>query len=172
MNKYPLLFLCVFFFLNSCASFNSENWPEELPAKQIFTEAYRSDAENQSYHTEDEYLFWIDRFYNGFNLVPGWLGITSGILERVESSQRENIESQMESLGQRIGKEWARNNTIRLINTRSASVWRDALLESLNQGELHDYLDILNQDVDDILSGQLDNDEIYFERYYIDEFDF
>ena len=61
---------------------------------------------------------------------------------------------------------------MRKLNSRSAGVWRDGLIEALNQNDLDAYLDRVNQDVDDLLSGVIDLEEIYFERYYEDEFDF
>lgn len=171
MTIRSLLFIIILLSLSACISFNRDDWPENLPDQELFIQAYQADTVNQALQTEDDYLYWVNRFYNGANLVPGWLGITSGVLERTDKPEYASVKAQMDSLGLRIGKEWARNNQIRLLNTRSASVWRDALLEALNQGELQKYLDILNQDVNDILSEKLDNEEIYFERYYIDEYD-
>jgi hypothetical protein len=75
-------------------------------------------------------------------------------------------------LGRHIGGEWAKHNDVRRLNTRTAAVWRDALLEALRQNDLDAYLLRLEEDVAAMLSGQLGNDAIRFERYYVDEFDF
>jgi hypothetical protein len=170
--KIAILFFCACM-LSACSGFRTgDTWPEELPPQSHFVAAYQADADAQMYQTQDEYLFWVTRFYNGINLVPGWLGITEQVLERLEDPQRSVVEQRLYSLGSRIGIEWPKDNRVRKLNSRSANVWRDGLLEALSRGELDGYLDRVDQDVDDLLSGTLDNDEIYFERYYEDEFDF
>jgi hypothetical protein len=58
------------------------------------------------------------------------------------------------------------------LDTRTAAVWRDALLEALAQDDLDAYLLRLEQDVAALMNGELANDTIRFERYYVDEFDF
>ncbi|MDC0598746.1 hypothetical protein OAP18_02785 [Gammaproteobacteria bacterium] len=147
-------------------------WPENIPSKEYFIAAYQAAEADHEFQTQEDYLYWVLRFYNGLNsVVPGWLGITAQVLDRLEEPQRSVVEARLYALGSRIGTEWPKDNRVRLLNSRSANVWRDALIEALNRDELDSYLDVLEQDVDDLLAGTLDNDEIYFERYYVDEFD-
>src|SRR5690606_37096368 len=126
----------------------------------------------QRVQAEDDYLLWVTRFYTGNGPVPGWLDMTEQVLERLPLEQHANVEARLFELGGRIGMEWAKDNSVRRINTRAAGVWRDALLEALAQDDLDAFLDRLSADVDALLNGTLDGDAIRFERYYVDEFDF
>jgi hypothetical protein len=56
-----------------------------------------------------------------------------------------------------------------LIDTRSASVWRDALIEAISVGDLDNYMLLFESDVSEILAGSLDKEEISFTRYYEEE---
>jgi len=75
-------------------------------------------------------------------------------------------------LGGRIGSEWAKDNNVRVLDTRNAAVWRDALIESLNQNDLDDYITRVEEDVENMYMGNLSREDIYFERYYEDDFEF
>jgi hypothetical protein len=147
-------------------------WPEGIPPQSVFRAEWRQTPANQSLQSEDNYLLWVTRFYEGFSGVPGWLDMTEQVLERLPASEHEWVAARLLELGGRIGREWAKDNAVRVLNTRSAAVWRDALLEALARDELEAYLDRLSQDVDALLAGELTNDLIRFERYYVDEFDF
>lgn len=172
--KLKMTFLTIaFFLLSACSGFQAEDgWPRELPPKTYFIAAYQADSGTQLYQTQEEYMFWVNRFYHGVNIVPGWLGLTEQVLEKLKEPQRSEVQEQLFLLGGRIGAEWPKDNRVRKLNSRSANVWRDALVEALDRDELKEYMARVNQDVDDLLSGKLNNDEIYFERYYEDEFDF
>lgn len=146
-------------------------WPDGIPHRDFFRAEWQASAANQDYQSADEYLLWITRFYEGFNLAPGWLDMTEQVLARLPQAEHEWVTARLFELGGRIGREWAKDNAVRRLNTRSAAVWRDALLEALARDELETYLDRLSGDVDALLSGELDNDVIRFERYYVDEFD-
>ena len=87
------------------------------------------------------------------------------------ADRHEEVRQRLFHLGGRIGSEWAKPNAVRRLNTRNAAVWRDALIESINQGELDDYIDRVETDVESLLAGELSKEDIFFERYYIDEFD-
>jgi hypothetical protein len=148
------------------------DWPAELPARQIFTTVWRSAAVNQTVQSEDDYLLWVRRFYQGYNLVPGWLSMSAQVNERLTPRERAAVARSLRELGSRIGAEWAKDNGVRLVNTRMVAVWRDALLEALAQEDLPAYLERLDADMDAVLNGRLAADEVVFERYYVDEFDF
>lgn len=147
-------------------------WPAELPPRSLFQQQWRADAANRDVQTRADYLMWVLRFYQGYNLVPGWLGMMEQVRSRVPDPQWRSIEPRLWQLGQLIGGEWAKDNSVRKLNTRAAAVWRDALLEALSRQDLDNYLQRLEQDVAALLAGQLDGDSIRFERYYTDEFDF
>jgi len=147
-------------------------WPENAYPRDYFEAAYEEDHLVQTYQTQDDYLLWVTRFYTGYSIAPGWQSLTEQVLERLEEPHRSVVAERLYHLGGRIGSEWAKDNAVRLLNTRNASVWRDALIESLDQGELDDYITRVEEDVESIFAGELDKEDIYFERYYVDEFDF
>jgi len=147
------------------------NWPGELPAAHSFRVAWRADAANRELQTERDYLQWVQRFYQGGNLVPGWLAVSEQVLQRLNAAEKASVSGRLLQLGMRIGSEWAKDNAVRRIHTRTVAVWRDALLEALRREDLEAFLSLLEEDVTALLATQLDADEILFERYYIDEFD-
>jgi hypothetical protein len=148
------------------------NWPATLPPHGQFAEVWQGDAANRELQSLDDYSEWVLRFYQGNNLVPGWLGMTAQLQERIPASEWSAIGERLSSLGAQIAGEWAKENSQRRITTRCASVWRDALQEALSRNDLNPFLLRLQSDVDALLAGSLDADQIRFERYYVDEFDF
>ncbi len=159
--------------LGACTTGEVElSWPNGIPPQSFFRAEWRAATANREYQGEEEYLLWVVRFYEGDTRVPGWIDITVRILERLPESEHAWVAGRLSELGGRIAREWAKDNSVRRLNTRSAAVWRDVLLEALARGELPEYLDRLSDDVDALLAGKLDNDLIRFERYYVDKFDF
>ncbi len=170
MLRIPIL-LALVALLAACTSRAPEpDWPFGIPPREQFSAEWRSSTANHALQSEGEYLVWVARFYEGFSAVPGWLDMTRQVVERLPQAQREHISARLFELGARIGAEWAKDNSVRHVTTRTAAVWRDALLEALARDELDPYLDRLSTDVDALLAGTLDNDVIRFERYYVDEF--
>jgi hypothetical protein len=171
MRPWPALIpVC---FLAACVSIpRVTDLPEHLPPVSWYVAAWQDDSANQQYQSLDEYLVWVRRFYEGFNIAPGWDDLTRQVLERIPASDQEVVSSRLFELGRTISVEWAKSNEERLIDTRNAAVWRDALQEALSQGDLDNYLDRVDADVSAILAGSLAGEEIRFERYYVDEFDF
>lgn len=164
-----LLSLCL---LQACSLLSTDlDWPENAYPREYFEAAFQADAAAQQYQTLDEYLLWITRFYYGNSLTPGWLGLSEQLLERLEEPQRSEVSERLYQLGGRIGSEWAKDNEVRLLNTRNAAVWRDALRESADRGDINEYITQVENDVTAIMAGSLSHEDIYFERYYIDEFD-
>jgi hypothetical protein len=158
--------------LAACATRGPEPaWPEGIPPRSQFSAEWQASVDNHALQSEADYLLWVTRFYEGYTPVPGWLDMTQQVLARLPQQQHAAINARLFELGARIGAEWAKDNAVRRLNTRSAGVWRDALLEALARDELNAYLDLLSADVDALLAGELDNAAIVFERYYVDEFD-
>ncbi|MES2624926.1 MAG: hypothetical protein V4628_06585 [Pseudomonadota bacterium] len=156
--------------VSSCAS-TPPSWPDSLPAVSTFQTNWKADAANQEIQSQDEYLLWVQRFYEGYNTVPGWFDLTTRVLASVPDNDRATVTEQLSALSLRISGEWAKDNSVRRIDTSTVATWRDALQESLSRMELNAYLARLNQDIDSLLAGELSTDDISFERYYTDEFD-
>lgn len=155
-----------------CCASAPVSWPSTLPALSYFQTNWETDAENQQIQTEGEYLLWVQRFYEGFNTVPGWIELETQVLARLPQEERASAAEQLAALGMTISAEWAKDNSVRRIETSTVATWRDALQESLSRMELSSYLMRLSQDTTALLNGSLTADDITFERYYIDEFDF
>lgn len=168
-----LLVLLTVTLLTGCAGFVPElRWPDELPARSYFVRQWQEDSANQQYQDREEYLLWVTRFYQGYNMVPGWLEMKEQVSGRIPAARQDAVREQLMTLGARIGSEWAKNNKVRVINTRCVAVWRDALIESLAQDDLFNYLDRVEEDVEALLAGRLDAEQVRFERYYEDDFEF
>ena len=143
-------------------------WPKELPSQQYFINYYRSNNENRAYQDQEEYLYWVQIFYQGSALAPGWLQLTNQLLEEVVESKKPGYAARMYALGQRVGAEWSLDNRVRRIDTRSASVWNEVLLEAKVLEDLDNFLQRFEADVADILADRLHKDDIAFTRYYAD----
>lgn len=156
--------------LSSCSVFQSSDyWPDRLPPQDFFIESYQADTNNQVYQVQESYLDWVRVFYLGNALSSGWLELTEELVSEAPENKKQQYAELMGFLGQRIGTEWAKDNRVRLIDTRSASVWRDALIEAISVGDLDNYMLRFEADVSEILAGSLDKEEISFTRYYEEE---
>ena len=159
--------------LGGCAMTSGTlSWPDGAYPRQFFVARYEDDPRAQMYQTLDEYLLWVTRFYYGNSLAPGWLSLTEQVDDKVPPDERDEVNDKLFHLGGIIGSEWAKPNAIRRVNTRIAAVWRDALIESINQDDLDGYIARVEADVQSLIAGDLEPEDIYFERYYVDEFDF
>jgi hypothetical protein len=173
LNIRLLFLIPLFLFLGACVLREPvTQWPDGIPARAFFVEQWQQDAVNRDIQPIEDYLLWINRFYQGFNLVPGWLQVIERVSSRVAVEESATVRLQLEGLGRRIGSEWAKDNQVRKLNTRMAAVWRDALIEALAQDDLQAYIARMSQDVEGIMAGALQGDDIQFERYYLDEFSF
>ncbi|MAM71688.1 MAG: hypothetical protein CMP91_11155 [Gammaproteobacteria bacterium] len=148
-------------------------WPSDLPPRQYFVDYYQASPDNHEYQEQDEYLNWVRVFYQGNALSPGWHLLTEELLFESEAARHEEYSLKMANLGRQISAEWAKGNEVRLIDTRCASIWRDALIEAIERDDLDNYIARFENDVNAILGRELDKEEISRERYYeVEEFDF
>lgn len=168
-----VLLLLTLLQLGACRSVEAPSSYDALVGgdEQYFFTAWEGDQANQQLQTRPQYMDWVVRFYNGAGNVPGWSQMTQQVLQRLPVEQQNAIAPRLALLGRRIGAEWAKDNSVRLVDTGAVAAWRDALLEALAQNDLDPYLARLTADLDALLSHQLQADAIRFERYYKDEFD-
>jgi hypothetical protein len=172
MKNKNLFLIMILFCLSGCSLISTDlQWPEPAYPQEYFLAAFRADEATGQYQTEDDYLMWVTRFYDGYSLAPGWLNLTRQVLERLEEPYSSEVSGRLYIIGGIIGSEWAKDNDVRLLDTRNASVWRDALIEALDRNDLDDYMIRVENDVASIMAGELTKEDIFFERYYIDEFD-
>lgn len=159
--------------LPACTIFQTleANWPANVPPRGYFVDVYRQDALNADIQTQDQYLTWVTRFYQGWVLYPrGWNSVTEELLARIEDEDTYGeVKDKMASLGLVICGEWAKNNKTRLINTRHVSIWGHALHKSLENNEILALFERVNTDIEDLLSGKIAANQIAEDRYYSQE---
>lgn len=172
MALRSILACCLVLLLTACASRPPSDWPAGAQPLEYFERSYSADAQNQAFQSQADYLGWVSRFYEGVSPVPGWLEMSRQVLADMEEPARSEVERRLFALGGVIGAEWAKDNNVRRLDSRMANVWRDALIEARAQDDIPGFLTRLESDIDALLAGELSGDDIYFERYYIDEFDF
>ncbi len=175
MPIWKIYFLIVVLSLQSACSvlLPVRSWPPELPSQEYFIDYYQQNEDNHTFQALEDYLYWVQIFYQGNALSPGWFQLTRELLQETDVDRQAFYAEKMQTLGLLISAEWAQNNNIRLIDTRCASVWRDALLEALAQNDLDNYMQRFESDVSAILSGELLKGDIELARYYdVEGFEF
>ncbi len=145
-----------------------ENWPVTMPSRAYFVEAFEADKANKEVQTQQEYLTWIVRFYNGWELYGrGWTKMTNELLEQIDDpAQAKEIKLKVDRIGRQVSAEWAKKSDTRTIYLRHVSIWGNALLESLDRDQALELVTRVNQDVDDLLAHRIKPAVITAERYF------
>ena len=71
---------------------------------------------------------WLRSFYEGSFLIKGWNARTQEILKNVPPDNTGEVQTLLDSLGEKIGHEWAKDNNIRKIDNTLLKQWGDELL--------------------------------------------
>ena len=79
---------------------------------------------------EKEYRDWLKKFYEGSFLISGWNAVKNDLLKRTGPAERKEIESRIDRLGETIGGEWAKDNSIRKIDSDDLRRWSGRLQSS------------------------------------------
>ena len=97
---------------------------------------------------------WFKKFQEGTFLVKGWKGRMKETLKPFSSHERDRLHKHLEMLGERIGREWSRENSVRRIDTNMLQRWGDNLLAAKDGGSeaLVNEIKRLNAEVDKLLS--------------------
>lgn len=151
-----------------------ENWPATMPSRNYFVKAYEADEANKKVQTQQEYLTWIVRFYNGWELYGrGWTKMTNELLEQIDNpAEAKQIKTRVDRIGRLVSAEWAKKSDTRTIYLRHVAIWGNALLESLDRDQALELVTRVNQDVDDLLAHKIKPNTITAERYFpVDEED-
>ena len=77
---------------------------------------------------------WYKKFMDGTFVVKGWKSRQKELLEDLEGSKREDMASLLNDLGKKIGREWAKDNDVRRIDTPMLQHWGDKLVTAKKQG--------------------------------------
>jgi len=163
------IFLC-FAFLTACATQPPQeaNWPADIPSREFFISHYEADLENKAGQDVDEYLMWVIRFYNGWELYRnGWSKVTEDSLYGVtDPALVQEIRSKMGLIGEGIACEWAKNKKDRRILTRHIVVWGNALVESIKRDQELPLINRVLADVNNLLLNHVALDDVKAERYF------
>lgn len=142
-------------------------WPEDLPPLDHYERIYDRDGENQAVQSREDYLKWVVRFYEGWDLhQDGWHATTRDVLHGIDDgADKKRLRDKMAHLGKVISGEWAKNSGSRRIRSRQLSIWGQALLTSMNRGKEENLVDQVTRDVNSLLAGDLRPSQIKLERY-------
>jgi hypothetical protein len=154
-------------FLAGCmSSAILEQWPEQIPQQSYFKQLYREDGSNKVRQSEVEYLVWVARFYEGWEMMPiGWQDISESVLVDLEPMQYRTIDGHLERIGAQISGEWAKDNEVRQIDSRMLSLWAGVMQAEYSAEYRIAAVEVIARDVDGILSGSLPVAQITEDRY-------
>ncbi len=97
---------------------------------------------------------WYRKFQEGTFLIRGWQSRKKEILETVPTPQKKKVDALLDGLGEKIGKEWAKDRSVRRIDTPTLQHWGEKLRKSRKKGADTLVAEIRNLDteVDDMLA--------------------
>lgn len=97
---------------------------------------------------------WYRKFQKGTFLIKGWQSRQKEILGAIPETEKEAIGDVLGQLGEKIGKEWAKNRHVRLIDTPMLQKWGNRLSQSQARGsdELIAEIRKIDRKVDEMLA--------------------
>lgn len=164
--RLPLILTCLLT-LAACASSRVlTDWPQSVPEQDLFLQAYQQDLDNQARQTDVEYLTWIVRFYEGWEMMAtGWNDMTPVVLSDLNAQQAELVADMRDNLGVLIAAEWAKDNDVRIIDTAMLSLWGGVMVAALEPEVRIDAIELITDDVERLLAGELAPARINDDRY-------
>ncbi|OGT84963.1 MAG: hypothetical protein A3H91_01890 [Gammaproteobacteria bacterium RIFCSPLOWO2_02_FULL_61_13] len=160
--------LAVFVALQGCSApvREADAWPAQLPARQYFVQNYESDAKNAAVQTQDQYLAWVRRFYEGSEIYAwGFLDLESLVLDGLDGESARSLKAKLDTVGLHIGGEWAKDRNTTRITTRMLSLWAEAIQIAQAAGPVESVVDQVLADVGAVLAGEMKLAEITPDRY-------
>jgi len=77
---------------------------------------------------------WYRKFQEGTFLIKGWQSRKKEILHAIPTTEKEAIDELLGKLGEKIGKEWAKDRHVRRIDTVTLQQWGERLRKSQKKG--------------------------------------
>lgn len=168
-NFSTLRFVClmqVAILCSACSLNNLEDWPQNLPAVEIFVATYNADPVNQQQQELGVYLYWVTAFYQGNIAYPtGWNDVERIILDETGDERDEGFSEKLLGIGISIASEWSKDNPIRKIDNRMLSMWASILQIALADDKHRDAVDLIAEDIEALLSGEIDAVDLNDARY-------
>ena len=97
---------------------------------------------------EKEHEKWLKIFFEGNFLIPGWNDRKKEILSAV-IRKKADAERLLDQLGELIGREWARDNSVRRISTEDVRRWGQDIVRAkrLSEEEILEKLGVIRNEV-------------------------
>jgi hypothetical protein len=97
---------------------------------------------------------WYRKFHKGTLLIKGWQARADELLQVVPPAHQKTMAQRLAVLGEKIGREWARDNTRRRIDTAMLQKWGEELRQAKNKGHaaLDETVHSLDAQIDKLLS--------------------
>lgn len=90
--------------------------------------AYMNDPANGQKQTWSEYWGWVTSYYQGTLVSNGWIRETEISLARMKDpAQRAALLKEMNEAGRLVSREWAKDGSVRKINTSDLIAWGNRL---------------------------------------------
>jgi hypothetical protein len=172
MKVRVLIYLAIGLFWGcSAAVVQQSTWLEQLPPQTWFAKYYHQDRYNAERQSLEQYLIWVERFYQGWEVHPtGWNSISRDLAAKIaDPSLKSETQIKLQRLGIAIATERAKDNAVRRITTRHVAIWGNALQKSADRAEIPEILDRVLDDVDNLLNNRMTADVITENRFYAEE---
>jgi hypothetical protein len=118
-------------------------WPSDLPARSYFEAAWRADEANAARQPLSDYLRFVCDFYRGSLLAPGWRQAQASLLRAADPRDRVVLEPKATCLGQILSAEWAKDNTVRRVDSARIESLAREVRQAAGGTALQDTLDRL-----------------------------
>ena len=77
---------------------------------------------------------WLKKFYEGTFLVKGWNAQVKDLLQDFHGEDRDATQDLLSDLGEKIGREWSKDNAVRRIDTAQLKQWGASLTSARKTG--------------------------------------
>lgn len=164
-QRFGLLALAT---LSGCAPVRPEGpdgWPPGLPPRSYFERVWEADARNQQVQSFEQYLTWVETFYAGTQIIPGWNRRQADLVEHLSADQARIAGPELASLGQLLASEWAKDNSERRVTSQMLLLWGRVMKGIDGPGMMVSALDTIRGDLRAVLSGDLPREAITLPRY-------
>jgi len=131
----------------------------------LFDRAWNEDVSNRTVQSRADYLRWVDVFYDGFAFQPGWVGRQSELCRSLAPAEALLAEPRLEALGRTMAAEWAKNNLRRRVSTDLVRRMAKIMVDARDGGRLIAVLDALQDDVQSVIAGRLEEVVLTPDRY-------
>ena len=97
---------------------------------------------------------WFRKFYEGTFLIKGWKSRMKEVLQPFSPAEGDKMRGQLDNLGEKIGREWAKDNKVRRVDTPMLQKWGKDFQEAKDKGPdvLAETIRDLNTEVDNLLA--------------------